>query len=184
MSTSLMFHGFGIRGYQLQKTVFEKGNIYFHITQDKHNLRCPDCKSSKVIRKGFRTREFRSVPIGQKKTFIIFPEPRIYCPECDRHLYVKVSFAESKRRYTNAFKQYALDLLQFSTVQDVAKLLGISWDVIKEIDKSGLKKYQNPSLKEVRQIAIDEISIGKRHRYITVVLDIETGVLSQKCILH
>ena len=177
MSTSLMFHGFGIRGYQLQKTEYKKGNIYFHITQDKHNLRCPVCKSPRIIRKGFRLREFRSVPIGNKKTFIVLPAPRIYCSECDRHHYVKISFAEPKRRYTHAFKHYAISLLQFSTVQDVAKHLGVGWDLIKEMDKSDLKKFQNPSLKTVQQIAIDEISIGRRHRYITVVLDIQTGAI-------
>ncbi len=177
MSTSLMFHSFGIRGYQLQNTKFKNGNIYFHITQDKYNLRCPNCQSSKVIRKGTRTREFRSVPIGNKKTFIVLPAQRIKCQECNGLHYVKVSFAEPGRRYTRAFKQYALSLIQFSTIQDVSKLLGVSWDLIKEIDKSDLKRFQNPSLKDLKQIAIDEISIGKKHKYITVVLDIETGAI-------
>ncbi len=82
MSTSLMFHGFGIRGYQLQNTEFVECNIYFHIDLDKHNLRCPVCKSSKVIRKrGSRLREFRSIPIGNKKTFIVFLALRIHCRE-------------------------------------------------------------------------------------------------------
>ncbi len=55
--------------------------------------------------------------------------------------------------------------------------MDVGWDLIKEIDKDDLKKFQNPSLKDVKQIAIDEISIGKRHRYVTVVLDIETGAV-------
>lgn len=36
-------------------------------------------------------------------------------------------------------------------------------------------KYAKPKLKHVRQIAIDEISTGKGHRYLTVVLDLESG---------
>ncbi len=177
MSTSLLFHGLGIRGYQLQKTEFVKGCIYFYVTQDKHNMRCPVCMSPRVIKKGFRFREFRSVPIGCKKTFIVLRAPRIFCKECERHHYVKVAFAEPMKRYTHAFKHYVLELLKFSTIQDVAKHTGITWDVIKEIDKSDLKKFQNPSLKDVKQIAIDEISVGRKHRYITVVLDIETGAV-------
>jgi len=43
MSTSLLFHAFWIRGYQLKKYEFSKGDIFFHVNQDKHNLRCPHC---------------------------------------------------------------------------------------------------------------------------------------------
>jgi transposase len=39
------------------------------------------------------------------------------------------------------------------------------------------KKYTRPSLKGVRQIAIDEISIGKGNRYLTVVLNLKTGAV-------
>src|SRR5690606_35186394 len=34
-----------------------------------------------------------------------------------------------------------------------------------------------PSLKDVRRIAIDEICIGKGHRYVTLVLDLDTGAV-------
>ena len=177
MSTSLLFHAFGIRGYQLQKTEFKEGNIYFYITQNKRNIRCPNCQSFNVIKKGTRKREFRSVPIGSKKTFIVMPSQRVLCKECHEMHYVKVKFAKQGKRYTHTFRKYALGLLQFSTVFDVAKHLGVSWDLIKEIDKSDLNKFQNPSFKDLKQIAIDEISVGKMHKYITVVLDIEEGAV-------
>ena len=38
-----------------------------------------------------------------------------------------------------------------------------------------LKRYARPSLKKLDRIAIDEISIGKGHRYPTVVLNLTTG---------
>ncbi len=82
MSTSLLFHGFGIRGYQQKKTEFLDGDVYFHIVQEKHNLRCPVCRSSKVIRRGSRPRTFRSLTIGSKHTFIVLPYQRVSCEEC------------------------------------------------------------------------------------------------------
>jgi len=177
MSTSLLFHAFGIRGYQLQKTEFLEGKVYFHITQDKNNLRCPACKSSKVICRGKQTRIFKSVPIGNKHTLIVLPVQRVCCEECNTIGNVQIQFAEKKKRYTRAFKQYALSLLRHSTIKDVATHLGVGWDLIKEIDKSDLQKYQNPSLRDLKQIAIDEISFGKGHNYITVVLDIDSGAI-------
>jgi transposase len=44
MSTSLLFHAFGVQGFQLKKTDFANGNVEFHLSQDRHNLRCPNVK--------------------------------------------------------------------------------------------------------------------------------------------
>jgi transposase len=64
------------------------------------------------------------------------------------------------------------------TIQDVARHLGISWDVVKEIQKRDLtRRFSRPRLRNVRRIAIDEISVLKGHRYLTVVLDMETGAV-------
>jgi len=64
------------------------------------------------------------------------------------------------------------------TILDVAHHLGVSWDVIKDIQKRHLERhYSRPKLKHLKEIAIDEISIGKRHQYLTVVLDLKTGAV-------
>jgi len=55
--------------------------------------------------------------------------------------------------------------------------LGLSWDVIKSIQKKHLqKKYEKPDLKKLKRIAIDEIYVGKK-RYLTVVLDLLSGAV-------
>ena len=62
------------------------------------------------------------------------------------------------------------------TIRDVAKHLGVGWDVIKDIQKRDLaRRYSKPKLKHLRHIAIDEIAIAKGHRYLTVVLDLDSG---------
>ena len=177
MSTTLLFHAFGIRGYQYVKTDYSNGSVTFHISQDRHNPRCPVCRSPRLICRGKRVGTFRSVPIGNKKTFIVLPVQRVFCTECEAVSYVKVKFAERKKRYTRSFKQYALTLLKHSTIQDVAHHLGVGWDLVKELDQSDLQKFKNPSLKALKQIAIDEISFGKGRNYLTIVLDIHSGAV-------
>lgn len=50
--------------------------------------------------------------------------------------------------------------------------------MIKDIQKRHLaKRYRTLNLKHLKQIAIDEISIGKGHRYMTIVLCLETGAV-------
>jgi transposase len=64
------------------------------------------------------------------------------------------------------------------TIKDVATHLGISWDVIKEIQKEDLKRrFGKPKLKHLRHLAIDEISTAKGHRYLTVVLNLDSGAV-------
>jgi transposase len=61
------------------------------------------------------------------------------------------------------------------SIQDVAELTGLSWDTVKEIHKAHLRrKYKSFNLKKVRYIAIDEVHLGKKRKYIPIVLDLGT----------
>ena len=61
-------------------------------------------------------------------------------------------------------------------IQDVAELTGLSWDTVKEIHKKHLhRKYRAFNLKKVCYLAIDEVYLGKKRKYITIVLDLRSG---------
>jgi hypothetical protein len=52
----------------------------------------------------------------------------------------------------------------------------VGWDLVKEIQKQDLqRRFCRPPVKHLRQIAIEEICIGRGHRYLTVVLDLASG---------
>ena len=40
MSASLLYHGFGIRGYRFVKTEYVGGKVILHIEQPRERLRC------------------------------------------------------------------------------------------------------------------------------------------------
>jgi transposase len=116
--------------------------------------------------------------MGGKPVNIVFPIPRVECAVCAALCQVEIGFADRRRSYTKPFERYALDLLRHMTIQDVAEHLNVGWDLIKDIQKRDLtRRFARPKLKHLRQIAIDEISIGKGHRYLTVVLDLESGAV-------
>jgi len=103
---------------------------------------------------------------------------RVLCLSCGLLRQVKVRFADPRRSYTKTFERYALDLSRHMTILDVARHLGVSWDVIKEIQKRYLKRhYLRPKLKDLKQIAIDEITVGRGHQYLTIVLDLKSGAV-------
>jgi transposase len=62
------------------------------------------------------------------------------------------------------------------TLSDVAELTLLSWDTVKTIVKTHLAKdYGKPFLKGVRYLGIDEIHLGKKGRFYTIVIDLEDG---------
>ena len=178
MSTSLLYHGWGVRGYQYVSTIYQGGTVCFSIDQDPGTFRCSKCGSAEVIKSGQVWRRFRSLPIGGKAVSIELPVQRLECSACCSTRQAKVAFADERRSYTHAFERYALDLSRHMTIKDVAKHLGIGWDAIKEIQKRNLqRRFKKPKLKHLKHLAIDEISIGHGHRYLTVVLDLDSGAV-------
>jgi transposase len=118
------------------------------------------------------------LPIGSRATFVVLPIPRVECQACGVVRQVKIPFADSRRSYTCSFERYALELGRRMTIRDVARHLGVSWDVIKDIPKRDLsRRFAKPKLKHLRHIAIDEIAIAKGHRYLTIVMDLDSGAV-------
>lgn len=178
MSTGLLYHGWGLRGYHHRRTDYVDGAIVFHIQPHASQLTCGCCGGTNVMRQGKVTRRFRATPIGGKPVHLELAVPRVSCAGCGRTRQIHLSFADARRRHTRAFARYALELARHMTIQAVAQHLGVSWDVIKDIQKRYLKqRFKRIRLKGLKQIAIDEIAIGKGHRYLTVVLDLESGAV-------
>jgi transposase len=178
MSTSLLYHGFGIRGYQYVKTEYELGTVVFTVQQETADLRCVACGSRRVVRRGFYRRWFRSMPIGRHPVEVALDVPRVGCLDCGAVRQVRVRFADPRRSYTHGFERYVLDLSQHMTIEDVARHVEVGWDLVKDIQKRYLgRKYKRIKLKHLREIAIDEIAIGRGHRYLTVVLDLRSGAV-------
>jgi transposase len=69
-----------------------------------------------------------------------------------------------------------IDLSRMMTILDVAELSGLCWDTVKGIVKERLAKdYAHIRLKDLRRLAIDEIYLGRKKKYLTLVIDQETG---------
>jgi transposase len=178
MSTSLLYHGFGIVGYQYVRQQFQGGQVTFRIEQPRERLRCSQCGCDDVWKRGCQERTFRTLPIGLKPTFVTLDVARVWCPVCDGVRQVKVGFADPKKRYTRSFERYALELSRHMTIKDVAEHLQVSWDTIKDMQASNLqRRFGKPKLHNLKQIAIDEIAVAKGQRYLTVVLNLLSGVV-------
>ncbi len=173
-----MYHAFGTRGYQYIRTDYTEGQVIFTIRQEPQTGRGSACGSVDVLARGPVERRFRSLPIGCHTTSLVLPVPRVECRACRVVRQVDVAFADPRRSYTKAFERYVLELSRRMTIRDVAAHLNVGWDLAKDIQQRDLsRRYARPKLKHLRHIAIDEIAVAKGHRYMTLVMDLESGAV-------
>ena len=178
MTATLLYQLLRLVGYGCPKVIDEDRRLGFCIEQSRDRLRCPQCGGDDVWSQGSMPRTFRSVPFGGRPVEIHFAVPRVHCRDCRIVRQVKLPFADPRKHYTRSFERYALDLSRHMTIKAVAEHLQASWDTIKDIQATSLqRRFGQPKLKKLRQLAIDEISIGKGHRYLTVVLDLVSGAI-------
>ena len=104
--------------------------------------------------------------------------PRVRCFAYQHVRQVKLRFADPRASYTQYFERYALDLSRHITIKAMAQHLQVRWDVIKDIQARSLeRRFGTPKLRKLKQIATDEIAVGKGHHYLTVVLDLLSGAV-------
>ena len=116
------------------------------------------------------------LPVGNRKIELVVWIPRLHCKHCGAIKQPLLGFADPKKHYTRSLERFVVDLCQLATIQDVALLTGLSWDTVKEIHKKYLRRqYKSFNLKKVRRIAIDEVYLGKKRKFMTLVLDLRTG---------
>jgi transposase len=175
MPQALLYHGFGIQGYRHLKTQFNGGAVYFHLVRARK--RCSHCRYFKVIQKGYRWRIIRTLPIGRRPVFLVIKMRRFYCERCHRRRYEDLVLAERKKHYTRVMEKYVMDLCARMTIRDVSEHTGLHWATVKAIDRKRLKRNL-PRWKDLRRLkypGIDEVSVRRGHRYLTTVVDLETG---------
>lgn len=176
MSASLLYHTNQIEDVQVLKEEYCRDKILFETVLIPKKALCPCCGCNGSISKGQKVRKLRMAPLGNKMAILLLKLHRLQCINCLHIWWPSIPFAKPKKRYTNSFEKYVVSLMGFATIEHVAKFLGVSWSLIKNIHKAYLQReYQNPDLRSIRYIGIDEFSICKGHKYMTIFIDLETG---------
>ena len=155
-----------------------EGNADVEITL-KHgggDLQCPKCERA-VKRHDGVWRTWRDLDIHLRKTTIKALVPRVKCPE-HGVLTLPVPWADRSSRFTAHFEAAAMELLKECSVSAAAKRLGITWDQAAGVQERAVRRgLERRNAAFPRRIGVDETSFRKRHRYVTVVNDLDTGAV-------
>ena len=123
-------------------------------------------------------RRWRALDLGTTLAFIEAKAPRV---RCGRHGVVvcAVPWARHRSRFTRAFEDQAAWLAVNTSKSAVAELMRVAWRTVGAICERVCEEATGEVdlLDGLRRIGIDEISHRKGQRYLTVVVDHDTGRL-------
>jgi transposase len=144
--------------------------IYIRIRSKLAFYQCPVCGKT-VKRYDTRLRRLLDLRIGLYKTILEVEVPRVKCEE-HRVQQLQVNFADKYAVYTDNFASMVIERLQERPALQVAKELGVSWDMVDNIKQAAIKRgLWRREMVKVKHLGIDETSYQKGHDYIGVIMD-------------
>ena len=118
----------------------------------------------------------RDLNLATTQVWIRCEYRKLFCGKCQRISIEELELFHPYLRVTRRLATYIHHLCKVMTVTEVAQHLQLDWKTVKEIDKQYLEaQYGQPLYEGLRILAVDEISLKKGHKYLTIVLDYETG---------
>ncbi len=119
------------------------------------------------------TRRFEFIPIWGYAVQLLYAMRRVQCRQCGVKV-EQVPWAMGKHSLTKAYMLYLAHWARKLSWQETAKSFGTTWDqvcqAVEYVVQWGLTHRE---LGALRAIGVDEIAIGRGHRFLTLVYQIE-----------
>ncbi|MGH9210925.1 MAG: ISL3 family transposase [Acidimicrobiales bacterium] len=128
--------------------------------------------------RGEGRRRWRTLDLGEMKAFLEADAPRAHCPTHGPTV-IALPWARHGAGHSRAFDDTVAWLATHTSKTAIVELLRIAWATVGVIVArvvDGARAVRDP-FDGLRRIGIDEISYKKGHRYLTVVVDHDTGRL-------
>ncbi len=114
---------------------------------------------------------------GPTRIYLVYRCRRVTCARCGgRPRNELVPWAAAGTTFTHRMEELAAFLARQTDITSVTRLLGMAWRTVGRIVRRvGEARLDPDRWKGLTRIGVDEFSYRKRHRYLTVVLDHDTG---------
>ena len=168
----------GICG-RVEELAGEAGFVVHIRLRARDKGRCPECQAKcGGYDQSTTTRRWRTHPLGLGKTFIEALVPRVRCPKHGVRV-AYVPWARARSGFTESYEDQLTWLTLRTDRTTVCSMHHVSWRTIGRILVRVEKTMRKlaPPLDNVTRIGIDEVSYRKGHRYLTIVVDHDTGRL-------
>jgi len=166
----------GYRVYQYEINEEAKTlRLWVRRKRGNRKLECSGCGRKLVDYQDCREREVRDLPWGEFRTTVVVEVYRVRCPDCGLRV-EKVPQLPSKAPFSKRFEEAVGVACEGAAARQVARHLGLAASTVRAIDLRYLERWaagrRKPALK---QMGVDEIYVGKKTKFLTVVSNLEAG---------
>jgi transposase len=164
--------GVTVRGYERHQ-----GAHAFEVDFDlPANCRCPKCghEAETNVRYKQQTLVARDLDLLGQPSFWVYQPPMHQCPRCRQRTQIPPPFKRPHVTYTYRFEQWVMEQVVECSVEEAARRLGVSAEMIEDIVEQQLAcERQIAPERVITSLGFDELSLKKRHKlYATVMSDL------------
>jgi transposase len=123
-------------------------------------------------------RRWRALDLSTTLAYLEADAPRVYC-KAHRVVVAQVPWARHDSRFTIAFEDQCCWLAVNTSKKAVAELMRVTWRTVGSICRRVADEQvaDRDLFADLKRIGIDDFSYRKGHRYLTVIVDHDTGRL-------
>jgi transposase len=155
---------------------FSEGALILTFRRRFRRLTCPVCGTSVLGRFEEKIRRWRHLSLWGVPTYLEGPIRRLRCPTCQSVRTERVPWARPGSDFTQPFEDVVAFLAQSLNRTAVTELAGVAWETVGRIaDRLVAEKLDDRRFEGLRRIGVDEIAYRRHHKYLTVVVDHDTG---------
>jgi transposase len=169
----------GWPGYTVfQQEIDEKAKtlkLWVRRKRGNRRLICSGCGRRIAEPADTTEREVRDLPWGEFRTTVVIELYRVRCPECGLKI-EKVDQLPSKAPFSKRFEEAVGEACESASARRIAKRFGLAESTVRAIDLRVLERWSAQRRKPaLHQMGVDEIFLGKKTKFVTVVSNLETG---------
>jgi transposase len=169
----------GWPGYQVyQHEIDEKAKtlkLWVRRKRGNRKLECSGCGRKLADVYDSYEREVRDLPCFEFRTTVVIELYRVCCPDCGVKT-EKVPQLPSKAPFSQRFEEAVGLACESAAVRRVGRQFGLSSSTVRAMDLRYLKRWAGERRKPaLRQMGVDEIYLGKKQKFLTVVSNLATG---------
>ena len=165
----------GLEGASVEAVAFANEGIVVSLRLRRRRRTCSRCGQLVAVTHDTTRRRWRHLDLGGTRCFLEASLRRVRCPDCGVRVEA-VAFARAGARHTRAFEQLVAWLAQQLAKTALQRLLRIGWRTVGRICARVVReRLAGDRFEGLRRIGIDEVSYRRGHRYLTLVLDHDSG---------